>query len=217
MTKAVMRTFVCPICEKPAQSPILGVAIQPPGEDTAVEYAFLQCSECRGPLVQWREDFGGGFDLDDATFKYPPPRRLSPQIPRALRTEFDEARKCFDAKAYSAAVVMVRRTLEGTCVNQGIAKGGNLATNLRALQDQGKIDGLLAEWANMLRVVGNAGAHFTGNSVSREDAQDAMDFAEALLDHLFVLRRRFEAFKARQPIVGSGPAAQVRRRAVPTS
>jgi hypothetical protein len=36
------------------------------------------------------------------------------------------------------------------------------------------IDGMLAEWANTLRIAGNQGAHFTGRSVSREDAEDAL-------------------------------------------
>jgi hypothetical protein len=59
------------------------------------------------------------------------------------------------------------------------------------------IDGTLAEWADALRVVGNEGAHYTGRVVAREDAEDALDFAEALLDHLYVLRQRFTDFQSR--------------------
>ena len=82
---------------------------------------------------------------------------------------------------------MVRKTLEGTCADQGAASGP-LASRLRDLQGEGKIDGMLVEWANILRVVGNEGAHFTGTTMSREDAEDALALAEALLDHLYVLR-----------------------------
>jgi hypothetical protein len=59
------------------------------------------------------------------------------------------------------------------------------------------IDDTLAEWANTMRVVGNEGAHYTGRAVAREDAEDALSFAEALLDHLYVLRKRFAEFQAR--------------------
>ncbi len=167
--------------------------------DIPTEFAFLQCGnrKCGSPLVQWREDLGGGFDNDEPAFFYPAPRRLSAAVPRRLRSAFEEARKCFAAKAYTATLVMVRRALEGTCDDQGATKR-TLAESLKELQAKGRIDGTLAEWANLLRVVGNEGAHFTGEEGTAQDAEDALDFAEALLDHLYVLRQRFEDFKGRQ-------------------
>lgn len=60
------------------------------------------------------------------------------------------------------------------------------------------IDITIAEWANALRVLGNEGAHYTGNRVSRDDADDALAFAEALLDHIYVLRLRFQEFAERR-------------------
>ncbi|MBP1159807.1 DUF4145 domain-containing protein [Rhodococcus sp. PvR099] len=147
------------------------------------------------PIVQVREDFGSGYEADRPGIYYPSPRRISLAVPRDIRAEFSEARKCFEAKAYRAAVVMVRRTLEGTCVDQGATKR-NLAANLQEMKESGKIDGVLAEWADLLRIAGNAGAHF-GKEVSAQDAEDALDFAEALIDHIYVLRARFGEFKAR--------------------
>ncbi len=60
------------------------------------------------------------------------------------------------------------------------------------------MDGLLAEWADALRLLGNESAHFTGKEVSREDAEDSLAFGEALLDHLYVLRERFAEFQSRR-------------------
>jgi hypothetical protein len=195
-----VRAFLCPKCGEPSKSSVHGrvEAYDPEGGPPA-EFVLLRCShaECQAPMVQVREDYGRGFDEDKPVTYYPSPRRLSSAVPRALRDEFAEARKCFDAKAYTATLVMVRRTLEGTCADQGSTKR-TLAESLKDLQAQGKIDGLLAEWADLLRVVGNEGAHFTGNKASTEDAEDALDFAEALLDHLYVLRARFDEFKTRQ-------------------
>ena len=59
------------------------------------------------------------------------------------------------------------------------------------------MDGTLAEWADALRIAGNRGAHFAGESVPREDAVDALAFAEALLDNVYVLRKRFKEFQKR--------------------
>ena len=172
----------------------------PSGSGATRQYAFLQCSECLDPLVQVKESESeppDDWEDEPASFLYPAPKRLSSGIPEELREGYDEAVRCFLAGAYSGASVMVRRTLEGTCADQG-AKSTVLGMQLRQLRSDGKIDGMLAEWADMLRVVGNEGAHFTGTKMSREDAEDALAFAEALLDHLYVLRRRFDEFTARR-------------------
>lgn len=203
-----VRAFLCARCGEPSKSTVHGrLESYDPDTGPPAEFALLQCShrDCQTPIVQVREDCGGGYDEDKPGIYYPSPRRLSHAVPRALRSEFAEARKCFDAKAYGAALVMVRRTLEGTCANQGSTRR-TLAESLKELQAQGKVDGLLAEWADLLRVVGNKGAHFTGNKVSAQDAEDALHFAEALLNHLYVLRARFDDFKSRQQQRTKNPA-----------
>jgi hypothetical protein len=162
-----------------------------------VEWVLLQCDRCALPCVQAREDYGRGFEDDEPALVFPAPRRLSWDIPEPLRREWEEARACFEAKTYTATVVMVRRTLEGTCKENGIA-GKTLVKSLAELKERGLVDGTLATWADALRVLGNEGAHYTGEAVSREDAEDALDFAEALLDHVYVFRQRFENFMKRR-------------------
>lgn len=201
------RTFVCPRCGQPATGSIQGLAYTQDfaAEDfdsssfaTATEYALIQCGRCEQPLLMSREYSGDDlFGDEEGAFVYPGARELNPRIPAELREAWQEARTCLEAKAYMAAAVMVRRTLEGTVADQGHKKK-ILAQNLREMQAQGRIDGTLAEWADLLRVVGNQGAHFTGAKVSREHAEDALSFAEALLDHLYVLRQRFDDFKRRR-------------------
>jgi Domain of unknown function (DUF4145) len=199
-----LRTFICPHCDQPASSEVRGVAVwngrNDDGDpvDLPTEWALVQCNRCALPSVQIREDVGGpgGFDDDEPGIYYPSPHRISPSVPDALRREWAEARTCFNSKAYTACLVMVRRTLEGTCRDQGVSKR-TLHRSLEELKAQGLMDGMLAEWADALRLAGNRGAHFTGETVSREDAEDALDFAEALLDHIYVLRQRFADFQRR--------------------
>jgi hypothetical protein len=73
-----------------------------------------------------------------------------------------------------------------------------LNEGLNKLRQTGKLDERLFEWANALRALGNEGAHYTGKQVSREVALDALQFCEALLDNMYVLTERFEAFKQRR-------------------
>jgi hypothetical protein len=202
MSEEEQRVFTCPHCEKAALAKVCGQAfwsgLNRDGEpvNPPEEWSLVQCKNCALPSLQLREDYGGGFEEDEPIFLYPNPPRLSPNVPYDLRKEWEEAQICFKAKAYAACSVMARRTLEGTCIELGVNKG-SLAKSLKELQKKGLIDGMLAEWADALRIAGNKGAHFTGEPVSREDAEDALAFTEALLDHVYVLRKRFEEFQGR--------------------
>jgi len=53
-------------------------------------------------------------------------------------------------------------------------------------------------------VLGNEAAHFTGKPVSRQDAEDALTLAEALMDYLYVFSAQFDNFckrrKAQVPV-----------------
>lgn len=165
------------------------------------EWRLLQCQKCWQISVDLREDFGIGFDMDEALLVYPAARRLSLDVPEGLRNAWTEAQICFSNKTYSACAAMVRRTLEGTCKESGVNES-NLYKAVARMKENGTIDDTLSDWADMLRLVGNEGAHYSDDELRREDVEDALSFVEALLDHIYVLRKRFTAFKARRM---SGP------------
>jgi hypothetical protein len=144
-------------------------------------------SVAAAPLSLWKAELSGAADS-----------RLSSEVLASLRREFEEAHACFSADAFEATVVMVRRLFEGACRENG-AQERNLAEALLRLR-KGLVDGTLAEWATALRLLGNDGAHYTGRPVSRDDAEDSLAFAEALLEHIYVLQKSFLKFAERRAI-----------------
>ncbi|MFD6335818.1 DUF4145 domain-containing protein [Streptomyces sp. NPDC060131] len=193
--------LICPHCEKPALATITGEAAGGGEEEPPYLLELARCGTCNEPFLTVEEDYGQGWDGPGVLW----PEQLRPlsiHVPQSLRREHEEARQCFKAKAYTATAVMVRRTLEGVCSDQGVSgangRSKRLVQMLEQLKNDGKIDGRLLEWAQELRVLGNEGAHFTGTGVSREDAADGLALAEALLDYLYVLAAQFEAFKTRR-------------------
>lgn len=198
------RVFVCPHCEQQGLGEVRAQAVwngtnPRTGEflDVPLKYSLVQCQECGNISLELRGDFGEGFAADSPSILYPAQRSLSTEIPSSLRQEFEEAQACFDAKAYKATVVMVRSVLEGACQDNGV-EVWPLVKGLEKMRESGLIDGTISQWANALRILGNEGAHFTGKQVSRNDAEDSLAFAEALLDHIYVLRKRFEEFAKRR-------------------
>ncbi|MFE7200691.1 DUF4145 domain-containing protein [Pseudonocardia alni] len=189
----------CFFCEKQTNATVVGTVIHedlqhgPPARLT-----FMSCDVCNGPLLFAQEDYGEGFEADDLTRVWPSSnRQLNSAVPKELRDGHYEARKCFDAKAYTATVVMIGRTLEGVYTLNGI-KARSLVDGLKKLREANLIDDRLHEWTSELRVLRNQGAHFTSDLVKREDARDALALSEALLDYMYVLTERFNEFKARR-------------------
>jgi len=202
----------CVICEKPVIGTPRGFVIDASEIDSemqedVVEYAWpywrytlLECESKHAVLIS-QMDTGedpNAFNWDDPLRVYPVrDRQLSVVIPEQLRQIHEEARACFGAKAYTAAAVMSGRTLEAACALNGVT-GRSLHQSLAKMKENGLIDGPLWEWADCLRTVRNAAAHYDGSSVSKQDAADALAFGEALLDYLYVLSARFNALKERR-------------------
>jgi Domain of unknown function (DUF4145) len=202
------RALECPMCGKaviaePRGFTVTGINIE---DEEYLERWTLYACEKEHPILTSEDGLGasldgegnGNVDFDDDPYRvYPPQERpLSAEIPTQLQQIHEEARACIRAKAYTAAAVMSGRTLEGVCEMHGV-RGGTLQNRLVKMKEQGLIDGRLWEWAEMLRAVRNSAAHFSANSISKQDAEDAVAFTEALLDYLYVLTARFNALKKR--------------------
>lgn len=167
--------------------------------DVPYTYYVLACESCDDVQFHCAIDV----DDDDPPVRvWPPTRQLAWTVPETVRNDWREAVVCYEARAYSATVVMVRRMLEGVCREKGV-KGTNLNRMLDGMKAAGHIDGALAEWGHMLREVGNSGAHH-GGRLSRENATDVLDFAEAFATHVFVLREKYNEYLARRD--GTEPA-----------
>jgi len=163
-----------------------------------VVYSFLQCPGCTGPFLTVHEEDVFGPTVRETL--YPTPERpLDPSIPMPLQSALTEARRCLGSGAFTAAAIMCRKTLEGICAEHGL-KGAKLVNGLRKLRDKGVIDARLFEWAEALRIAGNA--HDVRIEVTKQDATDLLEFTHALLEYLFTFRERFEAFKKRRSAPG---------------
>ncbi|WP_406443057.1 DUF4145 domain-containing protein [Streptomyces sp. NBC_01613] len=188
----------CPICQQKVTATVeVHNDFAPDNEFEFWRYFIARCRLCYQALLLEQPQNSKQFERELACVWPAPPRALAETVPEVLRREHFEARTCFKSKAYTATVVMVRRTLEGVCAQHGINKKP-LHKAFEEMKAVGLIEGRLLEWAQELRVLGNEGAHFTGKPVTRQDASDAVALAEALLDYLYVFNEQFLQFKDRR-------------------
>lgn len=160
------------------------------------QYEVGRCMTC-GTAYLWVIETDG-FEEGQRRQEYPTPiRRLSEAVPIPLRETYAESRRCMSVAAYTAVVVLVRRLVEGICQDNG-GNGRTLAAKLKSLNESGKLDERLYKWSTLLKDLGNEGAHEIFAAPSRQDAEEALLFIEALLDYLYTFQARYDAFMTRR-------------------
>lgn len=192
----------CPYCDSKVDGKILAKKDYPnTDESEPSRTSFLECPVCHTCIVAGQDVI----QTDENEWGYSSAKRLWPEpsasldisIPRLTRQSLGEARRCFNAKAYSACAVMCGRAIEAICAEHK-TKSKNLGAGLKELLEKKVIDQRLFEWGDALRQQRNIGAHASEEDISREDAHDVMDFALAFCEYVFVLSEKYEEFQARQ-------------------
>jgi Domain of unknown function (DUF4145) len=161
--------------------------------------SLLQCPSCVRPFLT-EQSVSKINDADSKKWTdqlYPARREVSFRVPESLRKIFREAIGCAESGYLVAAAMMCRRTLEGIC-NHYIPDLNNLGVGLDDLHKAKIIDDRLFEWAEALRKDGNLAAHGGDPALSEQDVDDLVEFTEAILDYVFVLRERFEVYRVRR-------------------
>lgn len=192
----------CDFCSAFVETDIIGgFEYLRKGNAPSGRYVFLKCKKCDAPLLIKQDNIGNmaqGDIWDIPTKIYPAEEfHTNPNAPKQVRVIFEEACRCFKAHAYIATAILSRKTIESICDYHNIRER-NLVSSLAKMKSEGKIDERLFEWADMLRLVGNEAAHDTNAEISKEDASDVLDFANAIIDYIFSFKDKFDEFKTRR-------------------
>ncbi|MGI0489654.1 DUF4145 domain-containing protein [Pantanalinema rosaneae CENA516] len=169
------------------------------------DYFFLKCLNCEHPILiqEWQLYKSYGMEapeLENASESMLFPAsfiKVNSNLPVAIKEAYGEALLCLRAKAFTASVLMCRKTLEGICVDHG-AKARDLKSSLQKMKDDGIIERRLFEWADALRISGNEAAHDVNISFSEMDAIDIIEFTKALIEYIYTFTDKFSAFLNRR-------------------
>lgn len=138
-----------------------------------------------------------------------PPIRLdfdSSSIPPNITKTFEEALTCHANNCFTAAAIMVRKTLEELCENQG-ATGGNLKERIRSLGIKVTLPAELIEGIDHLRLLGNDAAHLESkhfNNVGQTELEVAIKLTKEVLKGVFQYADLIAELKSLQKPTTSG-------------
>jgi hypothetical protein len=117
------------------------------------------------------------------------------ELPDTILLALSEAHTCLNARAYLACVVMCRRTIEAILKDRGASAKSNLAESIKSLTNNHSIHESMMHLADLVRVVGNIGAHASDLKVEDTQARETYELTKKLVDMLYVIPKHAEATK----------------------
>jgi hypothetical protein len=191
----------CPDCQVRVKTKRVGSV---PGGDDEV-FFLVQCPACRGAFFGRTAAFMNDrshWELSVAERLWPAPllAEIAPEIPERARRDIKDAQKALSHGIYSAAQVLCSRALIRLIKQK--AGASMIASGFAELKSRGIIDQRLFDWAEILRKERHIGTQSSEEDISREDAEDLIDFTIAIFDYIYTVTEKYEKYVARRsPVV----------------
>lgn len=129
-----------------------------------------------------------------------PKSGLHKSVPRTIADCYLEAERIRNL-APNAFAVQIRKGLEAICDDRGAGQG-NLQERLKELVSRGEIPATLAKMSEVLRVLGNLGAHATDQGIKQVLVWAMDDFFRAVVEYVYVAPSKLEDFQTRLDRLG---------------
>ncbi len=134
-------------------------------------------------------------EFDHCDLEHPSGTQLHRAVPERIRAAYEEASRIREI-APNAFAVQIRRALEALCEDRG-AKGRNLSARIEDLSKKGELPSALVQITDVMRLVGNIGAHGVGESVHPLQVYAIDDFFKVVVEYVYVAPAKLQEFKAR--------------------
>lgn len=164
---------------------------------------LLRCGHCGNPVVAIfaspiSEERKTGFGQILHYYPEPQSEDAPPYTPQKVARDFEEAKFSLIHGKYKSACIMAGSAIETACVQFGAIDGG-LKGKVNKLRKDGIITQSLADWAQEIREIRIDAAHEAEREakVTREDAEQAVYFAEMLFRYLYTLPGMIKEYQKR--------------------
>jgi hypothetical protein len=109
------------------------------------------------------------------------------KVPQSIQETFEEAVSCHAEHCYRAAAMMIRRTIEEVCGQQGIT-GAKLYEKIEGLKQRQTLSPALVDAMHAIRWLGNDAAHIearTYEEVGHDEVELAIQATSKILEFLY--------------------------------
>jgi hypothetical protein len=154
------------------------------------------CQACGGIVYRMIDTREGRPTIEQWPLKQIRPAH--PAVPGPIAADWREAHLCLSVGAFRGAAAMARRAVQGIAIERG-AKDAPLNAQLKELEVSTTLHPAMVEWADHIRLLGNAGAHPGADgleTVSEDEAREVVLFLDELLRWLYELPAETAAARA---------------------
>lgn len=201
----------CPRCGKPSSYESTGtapltftgtVSEGPNGRERVHDerLTILKCAYCQQNIVVIEAKYVGGVrdgGSGPVTWRgiywWPTPDagNLGTTVPGNIASSYAEGVRCLSANSPNGAVALFRTSITYMVEDKGSVDAkskGNLKEKIKQMMKDGGPLGALGDWADHVRLYGNAGAHpDLFGDVSAEEARDVSKLVHTMIELLYVM------------------------------
>jgi hypothetical protein len=172
-------------------------------------YFVATCGTCQGLLLYWTQgdpsdegESGPQNYFQDAKLLWPEHVTSENVLPAAVAAIYAEATIVKRLSPNSFAV-QIRRALEAICTERGV-KSDSLYKMLSELARRGDLPPVLAEMTDVLRLLGNMGAHASDQPVKASQVDALDEFFRAVIEYIYIAPDRLRRFQKRLKVFDRG-------------
>jgi len=143
---------------------------------------FCPNRACRALLFFWKPQNGTLVTFPSLRIDF-----NSENLPTQIHSSFKESIICHAEGCYTAAAIMVRRTLEEICENKG-SKGKDLKQRIEGLQSMVVLPKELFQAMDELRLLGNDAAHIESKEyeqIGKDEVAIAIELTKEILKSVY--------------------------------
>jgi len=122
-----------------------------------------------------------------------PKDSLIDYLPPELSSMYEEALKV-EQHSPSLFTVQIRKMIEAICYERGVSKG-NLYERLKEMTKRNLLPGALSEATDLLRKVGNIGAHEVNGGIHPMEVDSIKSLFTAIAEHIYIVPSKIGDFK----------------------
>lgn len=197
-TDLALWRITCPFCMEKGNFKIASHhEKKKPNERKKLNFDTLQCGSCSSfVLCLWSAgDHLHSYEVLPWPLKI---EKYPDHWPEHVGRYWLQAKRNLKDENWDAAAVMARSSLQAA-LRDHKATGANLKQEIDDLATKGILPPIMKDWSDQVRELGNDSAHPKPGQLATDprDAKDIVRFLDFLLEYLYTLPRRIEAYRNR--------------------
>jgi len=187
-TEDSWETYVCGYCGTKVSG---AVVARYDWEDSATNrYSnkWLLCTNCTKPSSK----------INNTVYPGTPFGPTIQGLPSEVEASYNEARRCMEVNAYTAAELISRKILMHVAADKGAKEGESFVAYLTYLEEQGYVTPPMKGWVDLIRQHGNKSTHKL-DSPEQKRARSTVMFTAELLRLVYEMEYMAQQFTQGQP------------------